>query len=202
MADDFGPDNQGAAGSTAAGIIDLARAGDPEAFRALFQRYGKPILAFLYHLVEDKERAEELAQETFFRAFRGLHRMQRDVKFSTWLFGIARNVAHEAMRHRRRNRREVGLDEATLMAIRDERAGPDENFVSDELQRAIRRSFTHLSEDQRVVFVLKLFNKMRYEEIAVITGSSIGKLKTDLHRARQLMRQNLQPYLVGRVSGM
>jgi RNA polymerase sigma-70 factor (ECF subfamily) len=202
VADDLGRGNPGAAGSESASVVELARAGNPEAFRVIFQRYGKPVLAFLYHLVEDREKAEELAQETFFRAFRGLDRMQQDVKFSTWLFGIARNVAREAIRKKRRNLREVGLDDTTLMTIRDERAGPDENFITNELQRAIRRSFRHLSEDQRVVFVLKLFNRMRYEEIAIITGSSIGKLKTDLHRARQLMRQNLQPYLAGRVPGM
>jgi RNA polymerase sigma-70 factor (ECF subfamily) len=58
-----------------------------------------------------------------------------------------------------------------------------------------------LSDDQRVVFVLKVLNKMRYQEISLVTGSSIGKLKTDLHRARRHMRQRLQPYLVGRVPG-
>ena len=180
-------------------VVALARAGDPEAFRAIFRRYGRPILTFIFHLVGDRARAEELTQETFYRAYRGLEGMRTGVRLSTWLFGVARNVVRESMRERRRTLREVGLDDVTPMALHDERAGPDESFITEELQQAIRRSLRSLSEDQRIVFVLKLLNRMRYEEISLITGSSIGKLKTDLHRARQQMRQSLQPYLAGRI---
>jgi RNA polymerase sigma-70 factor, ECF subfamily len=180
-------------------VVDRARAGDPEAFHAIFQRYAKPVLAFLYHLVGDRPRAEELAQETFFRAFRSLQRMPEGIKLSTWIFGIARNVARESMRDMRRARRHVDLDEASFLGLPDEKANPDETFIGEELQRAIRRFLVDLSEDQRVVFILKLLNKMRYQEISLITGSSVGKLKTDLHRARQLMREKLQPYLAGRI---
>jgi RNA polymerase sigma-70 factor (ECF subfamily) len=182
-------------------ILDRARAGDPEAFRAIFQRFGRPILAFIFHFLGDRSRSEELTQETFLRAHRGLAKMPEGIKLSTWLFGIARNVAREAIRDQRRRRREVGLDDIAFLTVHDEKAGPDENFMSEELQRMIRRALGDLSEDQRVVFVLKLFSKMRYEEISLITGSSIGKLKTDLHRARQQMRERLQSYITGRVPG-
>jgi RNA polymerase sigma-70 factor, ECF subfamily len=182
-------------------ILDRARAGDPEAFRAIFQRFGKPVLAFVFHYVDDRSRAEELTQETFLRAHCGLARMPRGVKLSTWLFGIARNVALEALRDRRRRRREVGLDDAASLTVYDGKAGPDDRIMSGELQGAIRRALADLSEDQRVVFVLKLISKMRYEEISQITGSSIGKLKTDLHRARQQMRERLQPCLAGTEPG-
>lgn len=184
------------------GVVDRARAGDPEAFRVIFQRYGKPILAFIFHLVGDRTGAEELTQETFFRAYRSLGRMREGGKMSTWLFGIARNVAREAIRDRRRSFQKVEMDEMTFSTLHDERAGPDEMFMTEELQRVILRSFSDLPYDQRVVFVLKLLNRMRYQEISLITGSSIGKLKTDLHRARQQMRLRLRPYLAGRVPGM
>jgi RNA polymerase sigma-70 factor (ECF subfamily) len=180
------------------GLVENARAGDQEAFRAIFQRYGRPVMAFICHILGDRSRAEELTQETFFRAFRGLVRLQEGIKLSTWLFGIARNVAREAIRDRRRSRGEIGLDDFPSLAMHDERAGPDEIFMSVELQRAIRSSLGDLTEDQRIVFALKLLHKMRYEEIAQITGSSIGKLKTDLHRARQHMRQELRSYVEGR----
>jgi len=178
-------------------VVALARSGDAEAFRAIFRRYGRPVLTFIFHMVGDRSRAEELTQETFYRAYRGLDGMRSGVRLSTWLFGVARNVVRESMREKRRSLREVGLDDVNLMTLHDERAGPDESYVTEELQRAIRRSLRGLSEDQRIVFVLKLLNRMRYEEISSITGSSIGKLKTDLHRARQQMRQSLQPYLAG-----
>jgi RNA polymerase sigma-70 factor, ECF subfamily len=180
-------------------IVDRARGGDPEAFYAIFQRYAKPVLSFLYHLVGNLQHAEELTQETFFRAFRVLKRMPEGIKLSTWIFGIARNVARESMRDVRRSRRQVGLDDMLFLNLPDEKANPDEAFVGEELRLAIRRSLIDLSEDQRAVFILKLLHKMRYQEISLITGSSVGKLKTDLHRARQLMREKLQPYLAGRV---
>jgi RNA polymerase sigma-70 factor, ECF subfamily len=187
---------------SADGVVARAQAGDPEAFRAIFHRYGKPILAFIFHLLGDRSRAEELTQETFFRAFRGLDRLQEGARLSTWLFGIARNVAREAIRDRHRNRREVGLDDSFSRTLPDNRAHPDREFLAGELQRAIHRSLRGLPDDQRIVFVLKMLTKMRYRQISRITGSSMGKLKTDLHRARQQMRQSLQPYLTGKDSEM
>ncbi len=195
LADDQGLGNGGPLeDGSAPRILDRARAGDPEAFRAIYQRFGRPILAFIFHFLGDRSRSEELTQETFLRAHRGLAQMPEGVKLSTWLFGIARNVAREAIRDQRRRRREVGLDDSAYLTFHDDKAGPDENFMSEELQRIIRRALGDLSEDQRVVFILKLFNKLRYEEISLITGSSVGKLKTDLHRARQQMRERLQSY--------
>ncbi len=202
LADDKGLGNSHTLDDRAVpGVLDRARAGDPEAFRDIFQRFGRPILAFIFHFLGDRARSEELTQETFLRAHRGLAQMPVGIKLSTWLFGIARNVAREAIRDQRRRRREVGLDDIAFLAVHDEKAGPDENFMSEELQRIIRRALISLSEDQRLVFVLKLFSKMRYEEISLITGSSIGKLKTDLHRARQQMREQLQSYMTRRVPG-
>lgn len=184
-----------------AALLDRARAGDEEAFRAIFQRFGKPVLAFIFHFVGDRAHSEELTQETFLRAHRGLAQMPGGVKLSTWLFGIARNVAREAIRNQRRRRCEVGMEDLAFLTVRDHHSGPDESFMSGELLSAIRHALGELSEDQRVVFILKLFSKMRYEEISVITGSSIGKLKTDLHRARQQMRERLQSYITVRVPG-
>lgn len=173
-----------------------------DAFRAIFQRYGKPIHAFIYHLVGDNSRAEELTQETFLRAYRALERKAGPTQLSTWLFGIARNVVREAIREKRRRLHLVGLDGQASQDVHDERIGPDERFLTDELERAIRRALDELSGDQRAVFTLKVLNKLSYQEIAVITGSSVGKLKTDLHRARLQLRLRLQPYLAGRTPRM
>src|SRR6185295_9171873 len=65
--------------------------GDQEAFRLIFDRYSRPVIGFIYDMVNDREVAEELTQETFVRAFRGMGGMNPDTKLSTWLFGIAKN---------------------------------------------------------------------------------------------------------------
>jgi len=178
------------------------RMGDHEAFRAVFQRYSKPILSFIYNLLGDRGRAEEATQETFIRAYRKIGTRNGNTQLSTWLFGIARNVVREAIREKYKDRARVNLDEDFSRKLPDNRSGPDDEIMASELQGKIREALRCLSEDCQLVFVLKVLMSMRYDEISKITGSSIGKLKTDLHRARLEMRRRLQPYLAGRVSGM
>src|SRR3954447_2483760 len=90
-------------------LIARARAGDDEAFRLIFERYTRPVLRFIYNIVGQHELAEELAQETFVRAYRSMKSLKDDSKLSTWLFGIAKNVAREACRANRHDRRRVDM---------------------------------------------------------------------------------------------
>jgi RNA polymerase sigma-70 factor (ECF subfamily) len=182
-------------------ILTRVRAGDAEAFHAVFSRYSKPVLSFIYSLLGNRVHAEELTQETFIRAYRRLYSMRRDTRLSTWLFGIARNVVREAIKEKYRDRRNVKLDEPLSRTLRDIRAGPDEEMIAGELNRTIQKALGALAEDQRTVFILKVLHKLRYEQISDITGSSIGKLKMDLHRARREMRQRLATYLGEQIAG-
>ena len=80
----------------APGVVTRAKAGDEEAFHLIFNRYGRPVLSFIHNHVQNRELAEELAQETFVRAYRNLPALREELRLSTWLFGIARNVVREA----------------------------------------------------------------------------------------------------------
>lgn len=176
-------------------IIAQARNGDEDAFHVIFRRYGRPVLSFLHNLVQDRNLAEELAQETFVRAYRNLDYLKDETRLSTWLFGIARNVAREAMRQTIKNERNVGLDEPESMKLTAAGVTPDGAMLDRELNQTIKEALADLDEDKRLVFSLKIFHEKSYEEISAITGHSIGKLKTDLHRARAEMRKRLEPYL-------
>ncbi len=192
------------AGSAAAcdSLVAQARAGDPEAFRLIFGRHSKPVLAFIYNLLGSRTQAEELLQETFVRAYRRLGTIRDESRLSTWLFGIARNVVREAIKRKYVENFPVSLEELEPMSLRAGGPAPDEPLLTNELSRAIRAALSGLSEDGRAVFVLKIIHNMRYEEISRITGASVGKLKTDLHRARLQMRQRLQRYLGEASPGM
>jgi RNA polymerase sigma-70 factor, ECF subfamily len=181
----------------APGIVARAKAGDEDAFHAIFKRYGRPILSFINELVRDRELADELAQETFVRAYRNLGALQDEMRLSTWLFGIARNVAREAGRQTRKDERKVGLDEPESLSLSALGPLPEGAMLDRELNQTIRTALAELDEDKRLVFSLKIFHEKSYEEISAITGHSIGKLKTDLHRARAQMRKRLEPYLAG-----
>jgi RNA polymerase sigma-70 factor (ECF subfamily) len=178
-------------------IIAQARSGDEDAFHAIFRRYGRPVLSFLYNHVNDRALAEELAQETFVRAYRNLSYLKDETRLSTWLFGIARNVAREATRQTIKAARNIALDEPESLNLRAMGATPDGAMLDRELNQTIKEALAGLDEDKRLVFSLKIFHEKSYEEISAITGHSIGKLKTDLHRARAEMRKRLEPYLAG-----
>ena len=168
--------------------------GDAEAFRLIFERYSRPVISFIYDMVNDRALAEELTQETFVRAFRAIHTMRAETKLSTWLFGIARNVARESLRACARAGNHVDIADKSVMDLSDKKPAPVEGLLSKELNELIRRSLAALDEDKRLVFTLKVLHQCSYEEIAAITGFSLAKLKTDLHRARAEMRKRISPY--------
>jgi RNA polymerase sigma-70 factor (ECF subfamily) len=176
-----------------------ARAQDE--FRDVFERYARPVQAFLRDLLGDRAMAEEMTQETFIRAYRARASKRPDSRISTWLFGIAYNVGREAIREKYRERNTAGSGELELLNLRDERQKPDQSLMDVEARRAIQQALARLPESQRVVFLLKIVNQMRYQEIRAITGSGVGKLKTDLHRARLEMRRLLASYFDRPASG-
>jgi RNA polymerase sigma-70 factor, ECF subfamily len=176
-------------------LIARVRSGDEEAFRLIFDRYIRPVISFIYDMIGQRDLAEELAQETFVRAYKGITSLKDDTKLSTWLFGIAKNVARESLRSRIRDNNKVEIENDSVMELSDKEVLPDGRLLGKELNRVIHDALSMLDEDRREVFTLKVFHQRSYEEIAEITGFSIPKLKTDLHRARAEMRRRIQPYL-------
>jgi RNA polymerase sigma-70 factor (ECF subfamily) len=180
--------------NSSADLVARVCQGDSDAFRLIFERYSRPVISFIYDMVNDRALAEELTQETFVRAFRAIHTMRAETKLSTWLFGIARNVARESLRARARANNHINLADKSVMDLSDNKPEPVAGLLSKELNDLIRRSLAALDEDKRLVFTLKVLHQCSYEEIAMITGFSLAKLKTDLHRARVEMRKRISPY--------
>ena len=181
--------------NSSADLVARTRQGEQDAFRLIFERYSRPVLSFIYDMVGNREVAEDLTQETFVRAYRSLASLRDEAKLSTWLFAIAKNVARESFRARARTNSQVDLDDETVLNLRDREPVPVNQLLSKELNAVIERSLAALDDDKRLVFTLKVFQQCSYEEIAEITGFSIPKLKTDLHRARTEMRKRIRPYV-------
>jgi RNA polymerase sigma-70 factor, ECF subfamily len=172
-----------------------ARGGDEEAFSLIFDRFIRPITSFIYEMVGNRSLAEELAQETFVRAYKNLDSLRTDAKLSTWLFGISRNVIREWLRLPQEKRAPVEVNDRAVLELQDTQPGPDGQFMNKELICAAHRALQLLNEDQRMVFSLRVFQQRSYQEIAEITGFSITKVKKDLFRAREAMRRQLGRYL-------
>lgn len=181
--------------NSAGNLIVRARGGDADAFRLLFERYSRPVISFVFDMVGDRALAEDLTQETFVRAYRHLDALRDEGKFSTWLFSIAKNVAREHLRSAERRTQKVELDDESVLELRDKRLSPAGELLDKELNTVVRRALAGLDEDKRLVFTLKVFQQRSYDEIAEITGFSLPKVKTDLHRARAEMRRRMSPYM-------
>jgi RNA polymerase sigma-70 factor (ECF subfamily) len=184
-----------AAMNSAEDLIARARRGDEEAFRLIFERYTRPIISFIFYMVNQQCLAEELAQETFIRAYRSLSTLRDDSKLSTWLFGIAKNTARESIRERHRESGQVELTHSAARMMHAPEPSPAGELLDKELSQLVRDALQKLDEDKRVVFTLKVYQQRSYDEIAELTGFSIPKIRNDLHRARIEMRRRLGPYL-------
>lgn len=164
-----------------------------ERFRLLFEEHHALVYRFVYAMVGSADAAAELTQETFYRAFRAFGSFEARSAPSTWLCGIARNVALNDVRSSRQSGRL--FDREAREPERADDDAPDRRLLSRELREAIRTGLQALDDDKRVAFALKVLEGKSYEEIAAITGSAVAKLKTDVHRARLQLRAVMRDYL-------
>ena len=177
-------------------LIVRARDGDNEAFGLIFAHHNRFIYKFIYAMVGDESLAEELTQETFLGAYRGIQSLRGDAKLRTWLCGIAKNIVYKSIRSQQQKRKADSDEEIESLNLSDEKnPQPDKQFLNKELNQAIQAALAKLDEDKRLIFALKELQQLSYNEISEITGYSIPKLKTDLHRAKAEMRNALRPYL-------
>jgi RNA polymerase sigma-70 factor (ECF subfamily) len=161
---------------------------DPLAFRAFVVRYERPVFALLSRMMGPGVDVEDLAQETFLRAFEALSRFDLDgpARASTWLLTIATRLALDARKRRRHETRE--LDAGASVA---DAATPETERHRLEIGRAIARAADELPDDQRAAFVLAEFHHLGVHEIARVLDVPENTAKTRLFRAREKMRAAL-----------
>ncbi len=176
-------------------LIAGVQRGDENAFRLIFEQHHRFVFRFLYGMVGERRLAEELMQETFMQAYKNIGTLREETKLLSWLCGIARHVALHSLRSRPAKNQWIGIDDQEVAELKDAQLSPETRMLNTELKAVIHDALTALDEDKRAVFTLKVLQQMSYEEIAEVTGCSIPKLKTDLHRAKAQMRRLLRPYL-------
>ncbi len=176
--------------------IARAQNGDTAAFGVIFERHSRFVYKFICAMVVgDRTAAEELTQETFLAAYKNIRDLRGEASLRTWLCAIAKNVVYKSFRAHRHERLNGGGEFAAADAADAKNPLPDAEFLDKELNRVIGSALARLDEDKRLIFTLKELQHLSYKEIAEITGSTIPKLKTDLHRAKIEMRRALKPYL-------
>jgi RNA polymerase sigma-70 factor (ECF subfamily) len=180
------------------------RDGDVRAFEVLVQRHRKPVYNFILRFVRDNAQAEDLMQETFLRLIKSADNYEKQAKFTTWLYTIARNLCVDASR-RGKHRKAASLDApvspgkeddgmALIDLVADQGAGTDRKAISRELAVRIRRAVEALPEEQREIFLLREVSDLQFNEIAQIVGVPENTVKSRMRYALEKLREALEEY--------
>lgn len=180
-----------------ADAVARARAGDREAFRELVERHSHRVFQLAYRLTGNEEDAEDVVQDTFLRAYRGLSRFEERAQFLTWLYRIASNCAMDLARRRplRADRVDV-LDESRPVAsgeAGDSIPDPERRALASETGRRVAAALTRLSPMERTAFVLRHFEGRPIAEIAQTLQVRAGAAKNCVFRAVSKLRRELAP---------
>ena len=182
-------------------VIERARKGRESAFRELIGRYERPVFSLIYRLVRDRERAEDLAQETFIKVLNALDRYDPSYKFSSWIFKIAHNTALDHLRrkepdtlsiHGSPHARTADEVEATSLTPVSTTETPEEYTASREIGEVMEQAIGRLRPEYRTAIILCHIEGRAYEEIAQIMDVPLGTVKTYIHRARNELRTQLE----------
>jgi RNA polymerase sigma-70 factor (ECF subfamily) len=177
--------------------------GSEAAFAMLVRRYQNRIINVVSRLISDRERAAEIAQETFLRVFIHRERYRPSGKFSTWLYTIAMNLAKNEIRRRVRQRGVVSLDkllEATGDSgafVADPGPGPERLFRRREVQAKVEKAIARLPRKFREVIVLRDVQQLSYEEIGEVLKIPGGTVRSRINRARLALKDILDPSIEG-----
>ena len=169
-----------------------ARQGDQQAFAALVRRYEKPVLHFCARMTGNVSEAEDIAQETFLALYRSLERIEPKARFSTLLFGIARNLTLNHLRDGKRRGRNTAVPLDDLNADPAAAGRPDRKAHASEIGAALQAAIAGLAPDHRETLVLREFNGLDYETIAATVGCPVGTVRSRLARARETLRARLE----------
>ena len=169
--------------------VAQAKAGEPAAWDALFRRYQLPLYVYIFELVRDEQTSLDLVQETFIAAVRHVGSLRDDAKFGSWLFGIAHQKCIQ--RWRKQSRDEMLRDEiaGTLEELEN---SPDELLIRQEQETEFMELLNRLPLPQRSVLLLHFVEDFSLDEIAGITGTPAGTVKSRLHYAKKSLRKLLE----------
>jgi RNA polymerase sigma-70 factor (ECF subfamily) len=194
-------------GAEDADLVLASKAGDILAFNELVERYNSKLLRIAQHITHSFDDAQDVVQETFFKAYQNLDAFRGDSKFSTWLFRIAVNQALMGLRKQRTKQRagaELSMnadqDGNLPLDFSDWRPNPEELYKTSELRELLIGALQELRPALRVVFVLRDVEGHSVREIAETLGLSLQAVKTRSLRARLQLRERLSTYFKKEVS--
>jgi RNA polymerase sigma-70 factor, ECF subfamily len=181
-------------------LIARVGEGDEYAFQILVHRHQTPILNLTYRFLGDKQKSEDLAQETFLQVWRAAKSFKGRSKFTTWLYRICVNLClNEIKAARRKNRLQFFRDRSDSKGpqdgpLLDDVPNAEDILLAWERSRQISNALQSLPENQRIALILKRYEDLSYEEIASVLGCSIPAVESLLVRAKRTLQKKMEKF--------
>lgn len=177
-------------------LVDRSKKGDLDAFEELVRRYEGKVYGMAYRFMGNHADAGDLAQEGFIRLYQALPGFRGDSSFSTWMYRIVANACRDELRRRQRQRN-VSLDElvesaAGNMPVHSTEESPEDAAERNELQEYVQQCLSSLSEEHRLILIMREMQGLSYEEIAAALECSLGTVKSRLNRARHALKDKIK----------
>lgn len=175
---------------------------DRAAFTELLKRYQSHVDRLFYHLAPDWQDRADLSQEVWIRVYRYLNKLQEPNKFKGWLSRIVTNLFYDELRKRKRRQTPISLDAPLPMSdgelawdLPSDDPSPHDNLTTREFYEQLQLAIADLPETFRTTIILREIEGLPYEDIAMITGASLGTVKSRIARARTKLQSMLKNYL-------
>lgn len=175
-------------------LISLAQKGDIKALEEVIKRVQKQIYAMFFHLTEKKEDISDLTQETLLKMAKSIHQLKNPSSFKAWLNQIVTNIYYD---HARKNPDKfIEISEEKFNEIKDKLGcEPGEKCLFAEIDRLVKTALLTLPKDLRITIVLREYEGLSYEDIAKLTNTAIGTVKSRISRARTKLQNELKEFI-------
>lgn len=175
-------------------LIQSIKDGDAKAYAQLVNRYKAMVYTLALRMLKNREEAEEVAQDTFIKVFRSLHKFKGDSKFSTWVYRVAYNTCLDTIKKNKKYINDVAIDEFTFNKL-DVIDNALENIIKEEKSALIKACINKLPEDSSALLTLFYFEELSLDEISTIINIEANTVKVKLFRARKKLAVILEQYL-------
>ncbi len=180
-------------------LVRALRARDEDAFRELVNLYQHKVFNIVFRILNDRQEAEDVAQEVFITVFKHIDQFRGDAKFSTWLYRIATNHARNRIKYLSRRARKQHQDisdtpegDMEINPLGGDVSRPDRQAQANQLEEIIQAGLSQLQSEHREIVVLRDIENLSYQEISEITGLAEGTVKSRLFRARVALKEFVQ----------
>ncbi|WP_111683763.1 RNA polymerase sigma factor [Winogradskyella tangerina] len=175
-------------------LINAINNGDTKAYAQIVDRYKDLVYTLALRMLKHREEAEEVAQDTFIKVFKSLHKFKGDSKFSTWIYKVAYNTCLDTIKKNKKHLNNVAIDEYTFNKLETIDNALD-HIINEEKRDLIKKCINKLPEDSSALLTLFYFEELSLEEISKIINVEANTVKVKLFRARKKLAVILEQYL-------